>query len=194
MLLLSRFSSVWLCATPWTAAHQAPPSLGFSRQEHWSRLPFPSPMLESEKWKWSRSAVSDSATPWSAAHQAPPSMWFYRQEHWSGCHCLLPKPHRPGEYEVPVSTGFSVVTKRGHKVAASLPAPLLGFLLFCFLLFIFCSSRVDFRCVCFKCTGTWFSCARTYLYSLSGSFPILVLSVCSVDFPVLFRYFGLSIW
>ena len=48
------------------------------------------------------------------------------------CHCLLPKPHRPGEYEVPVSTGFSVVTKHGHKVAASLPAPLLGFLLFVF--------------------------------------------------------------
>ena len=38
----------------------------------------------------------------------------------------------PGQYEVPVSTGFPVVTKRGHKVAASLPAPLLGFLLFVF--------------------------------------------------------------
>ena len=35
-------------------------SLGFSRQEHWSGLPFPSPMHESEKWKWSRSVVSDS--------------------------------------------------------------------------------------------------------------------------------------
>ena len=35
LLLLSRFSHVRLCATPWTAAHQAPPSLGFSRQEHW---------------------------------------------------------------------------------------------------------------------------------------------------------------
>ena len=33
------------------AAHQALPSLGFSRQEHWSRLPFPSPVHESEKWK-----------------------------------------------------------------------------------------------------------------------------------------------
>jgi len=31
------------------AAHQAPPSLGFSRQEHWSGLPFPSPMHENEK-------------------------------------------------------------------------------------------------------------------------------------------------
>ena len=43
LLLLSRFSPVQLCATPWTAAHQAPPSLGFSRQEHWSGLPFPTP-------------------------------------------------------------------------------------------------------------------------------------------------------
>ena len=42
------------------AAHQAPPSLGFSRQEHWSGLPFPPPMHESEKWKWSRLVVSDS--------------------------------------------------------------------------------------------------------------------------------------
>ena len=48
LLLLSRFSHVRLLATPWTAAHQAPPSLGFSRQEHRSRLPFPSPVHESE--------------------------------------------------------------------------------------------------------------------------------------------------
>ena len=48
LLLLSRFSHVQLCATPETAVHQAPPSLGFSRQEHWSGLPFPSPMHESE--------------------------------------------------------------------------------------------------------------------------------------------------
>ena len=38
--LLSR---VWLLATPWTAAYQALPSVGFSRQEYWSRVPFPSP-------------------------------------------------------------------------------------------------------------------------------------------------------
>ena len=49
LLLLSRFSRVRLYATPWTAAHQAPLSLGFSRQEYWSGLPFPSPMHESEK-------------------------------------------------------------------------------------------------------------------------------------------------
>ena len=48
LLLLSHFSRVPLCVTPETAAYQAPPSLGFSRQEHWSGLPFPSPMHESE--------------------------------------------------------------------------------------------------------------------------------------------------
>ena len=48
LLLLSRFSRVWLCATPQAAAHQATPSLGFSRQEYWSGLPFPSPVHESE--------------------------------------------------------------------------------------------------------------------------------------------------
>ena len=36
-------SCVWLLATPWTAAHQAPPSMGFSRQEYWGGVPLPSP-------------------------------------------------------------------------------------------------------------------------------------------------------
>ena len=48
LLLLSCFSRVRLCVTPETAAHQAHPSLGFSRQKHWSGLPFPSPVRESE--------------------------------------------------------------------------------------------------------------------------------------------------
>ena len=59
LLLLSHFSCVRLC----DSIDGSPPgslSLRFSRQEHWSGLPFPSPMNESEKWKWSRSAVSDS--------------------------------------------------------------------------------------------------------------------------------------
>ena len=51
LLLLSHFSRVRLCATAQTAAHQASPSLGSSRQEYWSGLPFPSPMHESEKGK-----------------------------------------------------------------------------------------------------------------------------------------------
>ena len=72
------------------AAHQAPPSLGFSRQEHWSGLPFPSPMHESEKWKWSRLVVSDSSGP----HRLQPTRllcpWnFPGKSTGVGCHCLL---------------------------------------------------------------------------------------------------------
>ena len=52
LLLLSHFSRVRLCVTLQTAAHQAPPSLGFSRQEHWSGLPFPSlPWNTTQQWK-----------------------------------------------------------------------------------------------------------------------------------------------
>ena len=71
LLLLSRFSHVRLRVTSETAAH---PSLWFSRQEHWSGLPFPSPMQESEKWKWSRSVVPtlsdpmDCSLPGSSVH------------------------------------------------------------------------------------------------------------------------------
>jgi len=45
LLLLSRFSRVRLFETPWTAAYQAPPSMGFFRQEYWSGLPLSSPNI-----------------------------------------------------------------------------------------------------------------------------------------------------
>ena len=85
--LLSHFSCVRLCATP---THWAPPSLGFSRQEHWSGLPFPSPMHEREKWKGSCSVVSDSSQP----HGLQPTWllhpWdFPGKSTGVGCHCLL---------------------------------------------------------------------------------------------------------
>ena len=47
-------SRVRLVATPWTAAYQAPPSMGFSRQEYWSGLPLPSPTL---KLTWYKSTI-----------------------------------------------------------------------------------------------------------------------------------------
>ena len=50
LLLLRRFSCVQLCVTPWTAAYQVPPSMGFSRQEYWSGLPLPSPKECSNYW------------------------------------------------------------------------------------------------------------------------------------------------
>ena len=71
-------------------AHQAPPSLGFSRQEHWRGLLFPALMHEREKWKWSRSVVSDSSWP----HGLQPTRlfcpWdFPGKSTGVGCHCLL---------------------------------------------------------------------------------------------------------
>ena len=57
LMLVSHFSCVRLCAIPETAAYKAPLSLGFSRQEHWSGLPLPSPVILSMlfqyiDWKW----------------------------------------------------------------------------------------------------------------------------------------------
>ena len=68
------------------AAHQAPPSLGFSRQEHWSGLPFPSPMRESEVAQSCPTLRDpmDCSLPGSSVHG------FSRQEYWSGLPCPPP--------------------------------------------------------------------------------------------------------
>ena len=67
-----------------------PPSLGFSRQEHWSGLPFPSSMHESEKWKWSRSVQSDSWRPHGLQPTRLLRPWdFPGKSTGVGCHCLL---------------------------------------------------------------------------------------------------------
>ena len=84
------------------AAHQALPSLGFSRQEHWSGLPFPSPMHESEKWKRSRSVVPDTQWP----HGLQPSRllrpWdFPGKSTGVGCHCHLSYVYQIPEYWFP---------------------------------------------------------------------------------------------
>ena len=87
---LKPLSCVRLFATPWTVTYQAPLTMRFSRQEHWSGLPFPSPMHESEKWKWSRSVVSDPQWP----HGLKPTRLlrprdFPGKSTGVGCHCLL---------------------------------------------------------------------------------------------------------
>ena len=90
LLLLSHFSRVRLCVTPEMAAHQAPPSLGLSKQEHWSGLPFPSPMHESEKWKWSHSVMSDSSKPHGLQPTRLLHPWdFPGKSTGVGCHRLL---------------------------------------------------------------------------------------------------------
>ena len=81
---------------PRDGSPQAPSSLGFSRQEHWSGLPFPSPMHESESENEVTGRVRLLVIPWTAAYQAPPSMGFSRQDYWNG----LPLPS-PGDLPNP---------------------------------------------------------------------------------------------
>ena len=90
LLLLRRFSRVQFCAAPQTAAHQAPLSLGFSSQEYWSGLPFPSPMHACMLSHVS--CVRLCVTLWTAAHQAPLSTGFSRQECWRGLPFPSPLP------------------------------------------------------------------------------------------------------
>ena len=94
-----------------------PPSLGFSRQEHWSGLPFPSPMQESEKWKWSLSVMPDSSRP----HRLQPTRllrpWdFPGKSTGVGCHGLLQKErlescYSPSPPSVPVVIVFKLLDK-----------------------------------------------------------------------------------
>ena len=67
LLLPSRFSRVRLCTTPQPAAHQAPLSLGFSRQECWSGVPFPSPTKALQACPTLRDPV-DCSPPGSAVY------------------------------------------------------------------------------------------------------------------------------
>ena len=87
LLLLSHLSHVQLCATPQTAAHHARLSLGFSRQEYWSELPFHSSMHACMLSHFS--CVQLCAILWTVACQIPLPMGFSSQESWSGCHALL---------------------------------------------------------------------------------------------------------
>ena len=124
LLVLSCFSHVWLCATPWTAAHQAPQSLGFSRQEHWSGLPFPPPMHESEKWKWSHSVVSDSSRPHGLQPTGPLCPWIFQAK----------------VLELRSTSGG----KRGSENKSVVVRMSLSFAYKC------CSQKPLIRCLCFK--------------------------------------------
>ena len=102
-------SRVWLFVTPWTAAYQAPPSMGFSRQEYWSGLPLPSPkvtqscptlaapwiihgILQARIPEWgSLSLLQGISRPRDQTQVSRIAGWFFTswatgkaQEYWSG--------------------------------------------------------------------------------------------------------------
>ena len=158
------------------AAHKAPPSLGFSRQEHWSGLPFPSPMHESETWKWSRSVLSDCLR----SHGLQPTRllhpWdFPGKSTGVGCHCLLqgwkPRSVQLRDYVVVSHT----VYWRG------VPPHMTDFLLWTFLikmLLWFPVPCVKVQTVCHFCSHTFISCfiSVVLLQSLSLSMVFHSLS------------------
>ena len=61
-------SRVRLLATPWTAAHQAPPSTGFSRQEYWSGVPLPSPIFQTTMTKMRLNSVIQTVSLLLSCH------------------------------------------------------------------------------------------------------------------------------
>ena len=97
LLQLSRFSltlCVWLCAQH-RRSPAGSPVPGILQVEHWSGLPFPSPMHESEKWKWSCSILSDSLWPHGLQPTRLLHPWdFPGKSTGVGCYCLLLRPQR----------------------------------------------------------------------------------------------------
>ena len=123
LLLLSRFSRVWLCATPQTAAYQTSPIPRILQARilewvEWVAISF------SNAWKWkvkpkSLSRVWLLATPWTAAYQAPPSMGFSRQEYWSGVPLPSPKVSLPTlKYVISICicTGGQVHSSQEYRI------------------------------------------------------------------------------
>ena len=85
--------SLQSCPTLCDPTDSSPPGStgpGTLQARHWSGLPFPFPMHESEKWKWSRSVVSDSSRPYGLQPTRLLGTWdFPGQSTGVGCHCLL---------------------------------------------------------------------------------------------------------
>ena len=95
--LLSRFSRVRLLATPWTAAYQAPPSMGFSRQEYWSGVPLPSPHLplviaiihNNINFQYLEVKINSAIPHWRRKRQPTPVFLPGESQGWGslmGCH------------------------------------------------------------------------------------------------------------
>ena len=105
--------SLQSCPTPCDPMDGSPPgslSLGYSRQEHWSGLSFPSPMCEREKWKWSCSVVSNSWWPHGPQPTRLLHPWdFPGKRTGVGCHCLLRdrKIHACNSVLLTLFNGFS---------------------------------------------------------------------------------------
>ena len=86
-------SRVWLLVTPWTAAHQAPLPMGFSRQEYWSGLPLPSPRFSTIPIKLSMAFFSELKS------KCLQFVWNHKRPQIAKT--ILRKKNRPGEINLP---------------------------------------------------------------------------------------------
>ena len=77
-------SRVQLLETPWTAAYQAPPSMGFSRQEYWSGVPLPSPICMCHVHIYMYIYVYSNSPMYANVHL---HVWSHKLIHLSGEHC-----------------------------------------------------------------------------------------------------------
>ena len=158
LLLLSRFSRVRLCATPETAAHQAPPSLGFSRQEHWSVPRVKTIQLFKSQYHWK------PLLPMKVIH--PPDT-----SDGPGPFCSYDRRQGKGP--------DNRQEERGRRRAS--PASSFS------LLFFFSWSLVGlWCCVSSGCSAAWFSYTYTYtfffrFFSLIGYYKILRRVFCGTQ-------------
>ena len=146
------------------AAHQASPSLGFSRQEHWSGLPFPSPMHESERWKRSRSVVFDSYRPRGLEPNRFLRPWdFPGKSIGVGCHCLLRKfPLMGVKFPLVLLYYCQFFTLYVDICIIYLGAPMLGAYIFIIVISCWIDSFIILNVLlcslCFKVYFVWYRC------------------------------------
>ena len=111
LLLLSRFSRVRLCLSPQTVAYQAPLSLGFSRQDYWSGLPFPSPLYHGGCSNWCPLScwcylTTHPLNVWGCWYSSQQSWWklvFHPYWHFPWCTLCAYKLNKQGDIIQPCS-------------------------------------------------------------------------------------------
>ena len=127
-------SCVQLLATPWTAAYQAPPSMGFSRQEYWSGLPLPSPLATELILIWwvEEGDISGSISTWSQwvkyPHPVGTNVPMPSQEMESKPTKVEGAPYRPiqtiqtgASAQVPKQSSFALSISRPGSYTSGLP-------------------------------------------------------------------------
>ena len=149
------------------------PSLVFSRQEQWSGLPFPSPMHESEKWKWSRSVVSDSERPHGLQPTRLLHPWdFPGKSTGVGCHRLLHLTLQAQQKVLRKASFFSYQLGLPHSIPATLNLLFLKWNQAC--------SHLTALCTCFSLSWDaplqlW-ACVTLSLHSIHGQWRLLTPS------------------